>query len=72
MSGTFSIEASIKRIEANTELAVEYGKTANERLAAVEMRLAAVERQVGLNGKRERDTLPAPATEPENTRPGEG
>ncbi|GMV18569.1 MAG: hypothetical protein AMXMBFR56_67930 [Polyangiaceae bacterium] len=67
----FSLEASIRRIEANSDLAVEYGREANERLGVIERRLEALERHVGMNGKRDRDTVPAPVTEPENERPGE-
>lgn len=67
----FSVERTLKLIAANVELAVEYGREANERLGVIERRLEALERHVGMNGRRDRDTVPAPSTQPENERPGE-
>ena len=61
----------LRGIRAAVDMAVEYGKQANERLGWIELRLQRIERHVGLNGIRELDTEPAPATEPENRRPGE-
>mgnify|MGYP001609533276 FL=1 len=69
----FSLEKALARLQATADLAVEYGQSANERLGRLEQRFARIERHLGLNGSgREGDTEPAPATEPENARPGEG
>lgn len=53
----------LQQLQATAELAVQYGREANERLGQIEKRLEAVESRLGL-GRRERDTLPAPPTEP--------
>ena len=65
-------DQALEKLLATAELAVSYGKSANERLGRIEQRLLAIERHVGLNGTRLADTEPAPATEPENERPSGG
>lgn len=58
----------LDKILATAELAVDYGRSANERLGRIEQRLALIEKHVGLNGNHT-DTEPSPVTEPENERP---
>lgn len=62
----------IKNLQASLDLAVDYGRSANERLSRLEQRFARIERHLGLNGvERGGDTEPAPPTQPENELPGE-
>lgn len=65
-------QAQLEKILVNVELAVEYGREANERLGVIERRLTVIEHHMKLNGEQPTDTEPAPATQPENARPGEG
>jgi hypothetical protein len=64
----------LRLLQETSDMAVEYGKQANERLGGIERRLLRIERHVGLNGFLEvlPDTEPAPPTEPENARPSGG